>query len=78
MSPTATGRLAGARRRGPWATALRKLRSDRAAMAALLLFLLIVALCLLAPLYAQYVAHTDPFRSNLERQDHASTASRCR
>ena len=28
--------------RGPWATALRKLRSDRAAMAALLLFLLVV------------------------------------
>jgi peptide/nickel transport system permease protein len=51
--------------RGPWATALRKLRSDRAAMAALLLFLLVVALCLLAPFYAKYVAHTDPFRSNL-------------
>jgi peptide/nickel transport system permease protein len=51
--------------RGPWATALRKLRSDRAAMAALLLFLLVVALCLLAPLYAKHVAHTDPFRSNL-------------
>jgi peptide/nickel transport system permease protein len=51
--------------RGPWATALRKLRSDRAAMAALLVFLLIVALCLLAPFYAKYVAHSDPFRSNL-------------
>ena len=51
--------------RGPWATALRKLRSDQAAMAALLLFLLIVALCLLAPFYAKYVAHTDPFRSTL-------------
>jgi len=51
--------------RGPWATALRKLRSDRAAMATLLLFLLIVALCLLAPFYAKYVAHTDPFRSTL-------------
>jgi peptide/nickel transport system permease protein len=51
--------------RGPWATALRKLRSDRAAMAALLLFLLVVGLCLLGPLYAKHVAHTDPFRSNL-------------
>lgn len=51
--------------RGPWATALRKLRSDRAAMAALLVLLIIVALCLAAPLYAKYVAHTDPFRSNL-------------
>ncbi|HUL06558.1 MAG TPA: ABC transporter permease [Candidatus Acidoferrum sp.] len=54
--------------RGPWATALRKLRNDRAAMAALLLFLLIVALCMLAPLYATHVARTDPFRSNLSGQ----------
>jgi len=51
--------------RGPWVTALRKLRSDRAAMAALLLFVVIVGLCMLAPLYATYVAKTDPFRSNL-------------
>jgi peptide/nickel transport system permease protein len=51
--------------RGPWATALRKLLSDRAAMAALLLFLAIVIVCLLAPLYAAQVAHSDPFRSNL-------------
>jgi peptide/nickel transport system permease protein len=34
-------------------------------VAALLVLLLIIALCLLAPLYAKYVAHTDPFRSNL-------------
>jgi peptide/nickel transport system permease protein len=54
--------------RGPWARAVRRLRSDRAAMAALSLFVLIVALCLLAPLYARYVAHTDPFRSNLSGQ----------
>jgi peptide/nickel transport system permease protein len=51
--------------RGPWATAFRKLRGDRAAVAALLVLLLIIALCLAAPLYAKYVAHTDPFRSNL-------------
>jgi len=54
--------------RGPWVTAVRKLRSDGAAMIALLLFLLIVALCLLAPFYAAYVAETDPFRSNLSGQ----------
>ena len=54
--------------RGPWVTALRKLRSDRAAMVALLLFLLIVMLCLLAPVYAAYIAKTDPFRSNLSGQ----------
>src|SRR5499426_3823050 len=51
--------------RGPWVTAIRKLRSDGAAMLALLFFLLIVALCLLAPVYATYIAKTDPFRSNL-------------
>src|SRR5262245_26364735 len=51
--------------RGPWTTAVRKLRSDTAAMLALLFFLLIVALCLLAPIYATYIAKTDPFRSNL-------------
>lgn len=50
---------------GPWATAARKLWSDRAAMAALSLFLLIVLLCALAPLYATYVAKADPFRSNV-------------
>src|SRR5262249_47688110 len=41
--------------RGPWATALRKLRSDRGAVTALILFLVIVALCLVAPFYARYV-----------------------
>ena len=51
--------------RGPWVTALRKIRSDKAAMAALLLFVVIVGLCMLAPLYATYVAKSDPFRSNL-------------
>ena len=51
--------------RGPWLTAYRKLRSDGAAMAALFVVLAIVILCLLAPVYAAYVAKTDPFRSNL-------------
>ena len=51
--------------RGPWATAWRKLRRDRAAMAAVVLLAVIVALCLCAPLYAAYVAKSDPFQSNL-------------
>jgi hypothetical protein len=54
--------------RGPWATAFRKLRADRSAMAALLVVLLVVALCLLAPAYAAYIAKTDPFSSNLSGQ----------
>jgi peptide/nickel transport system permease protein len=51
---------------GPWARAARKLVADRAAMGALGLFILIVLLCVTAPLYATYVAHTDPFSSNID------------
>ncbi len=51
---------------GPWARAARKLVANRAAMAALGLFILIILLCLAAPLYATYVAHTDPFSSNID------------
>lgn len=54
--------------RGPWATALRKLRNDRAAMAALVLLLVIIAMCLAAPFYAQQIAHTNPFRSSLNAE----------
>jgi peptide/nickel transport system permease protein len=51
---------------GPWARAAWKLWSDKAAMAALSLFLLIVLVCLLAPQYASQIAHTDPFTSNID------------
>ena len=51
---------------GPWARAGRKLWSDKAAMAALSLFLLIVLVCLLAPFYATQIAHTDPFTSSID------------
>jgi peptide/nickel transport system permease protein len=44
----------------PTLLALRRLRRDRVALALGALFLLIVALCLAAPLYARYVAHTGP------------------
>ena len=59
----------GAERRpasGPWATAFRKLVRDKAAMAALSLFILIVIGCSLAPWYAHSVVKTDPFSSNLD------------
>jgi peptide/nickel transport system permease protein len=45
---------------GPYRLALRRLRRDRTALAFGALFVLIVALCLAAPLYAKYVAHTGP------------------
>ena len=51
--------------RSPWRIAGRRLASNRLAMAAVGLFLLIVVVSFLAPVYAKHVAHTDPFASNL-------------
>lgn len=51
---------------GPWAVAGRKLRRDRAAMAALIGLALIVLASLLAPAYARWVSGTEPFRSSLD------------
>ena len=51
--------------RSPWALAGRRLRRNRIALAALVLFLLIVAASFAAPLYANDVAHVNPFVNNL-------------
>jgi peptide/nickel transport system permease protein len=51
--------------RNPWLLAGRRLWRNRIAMAALVLFLLIVVASLLAPLYATHIAHTNPFANNL-------------
>jgi peptide/nickel transport system permease protein len=51
--------------RNPWALAGRRLRRNRLALAALVLFLIIVLLSLLAPVYAHDVAHENPFPPNL-------------
>lgn len=51
--------------RSPWALAGRRLWRNRTAMAALLLFIIIVAVCLAAPLYAHDIAHVNPFTNNL-------------
>jgi len=45
---------------GPWAIAGRRLRRNKLALFALAVFLLIVACCLLAPVWADHVAHTGP------------------
>ena len=45
---------------GPYRLALRRLRRNKAALAFGALFVLIVVLCLCAPLYADHVAHTSP------------------
>ena len=52
--------------RNPWALAWRRLRSNRIALAALGLFVLILGLSLAAPLYAHDVANvSNPFNPNL-------------
>jgi peptide/nickel transport system permease protein len=45
---------------GPYRLAARRLRRDRTALAFGALFLLIVVLCLAAPVYARDIAHTGP------------------
>src|SRR5204863_9444243 len=51
--------------RSPWALAGRRLLRNKLALAALGLFILIVAVSLSAPLYANHVAKTDAFKSNV-------------
>jgi peptide/nickel transport system permease protein len=51
--------------RSPWALAGRRLWRNKVAMAALVLFLLIVLVSFAAPLYASDIAHTNPFVNNL-------------
>jgi peptide/nickel transport system permease protein len=50
----------------PWRLARRRLLRNRVAVAMAGLLAVIVALCLLAPVYAHHVAHVDPFTSNLD------------
>lgn len=50
---------------GYWAQGFAKLRRNRAAMVATATLLLVLLTCLAAPLYAHFIAHTDPFKSNL-------------
>jgi peptide/nickel transport system permease protein len=51
--------------RSPWRIAGRRLARNRVAMAALVVFVAICVLSFAAPLYAEHVAHSDPFASNL-------------
>jgi peptide/nickel transport system permease protein len=57
-----SGDVAG---RSPWALAGRRLMRDKAALAGLALFVLIVVISFAAPIYATHIAHTDPFTNNL-------------
>ena len=51
--------------RSPWELAGRRFLRNKLAIAAGVLFVLIIAVSLAAPLYAKHVADTDPFVSNL-------------
>jgi peptide/nickel transport system permease protein len=51
--------------KSPWRLAGRRLMRDKVAIGAIVLFLLIVIVSFLAPVYAHHIAHTDPFTSNL-------------
>lgn len=50
---------------GPWRLTWRRLRRDKYALAAGVVFLLIVAACLAAPLWAEHVAKTTPDKNHL-------------
>jgi peptide/nickel transport system permease protein len=50
---------------GPWRLALRRLRRNKTALAFGGLFIVIVAISLAAPYWADHVAHTTPFKNHL-------------
>jgi peptide/nickel transport system permease protein len=50
---------------GPWRLALRRLRRNRVALGFGALFLVVVAMCLAAPIWANDFAHTDPYKNHL-------------
>ena len=50
---------------GPYKLAARRLRRNKTALAFGAMFLLIVILCLCAPLYAKHVAHTTPSANHI-------------
>ena len=50
---------------GPWRTALGQLGRNRGAMASAVVLVVVLLACLLAPVYAGAIAHTDPFASNV-------------
>ena len=62
---TAEERRAGLHGASPAQLARRRLRRDKIALAGGVVFLLLVGVCLAAPLWAKHVAHTTPERNHL-------------
>jgi peptide/nickel transport system permease protein len=54
--------------RSPWYLAWRRIRRNYVALVSLVIFLLIVLACALAPVYANHVAHTDPYTNHITDQ----------
>jgi peptide/nickel transport system permease protein len=50
---------------GPWKLALRRMRRNKVALAFLGLFVLIILVCLLAPVYSHDIAHIGPNANNI-------------
>jgi peptide/nickel transport system permease protein len=50
---------------GPWRLGWRRLRRNKVSLGFGVLFLVIVAMCLLAPVYAHDIAHTSPSAENI-------------
>jgi peptide/nickel transport system permease protein len=50
---------------GPWRLAARRLRRDRTALVFGAVFVVLVAICLAAPIWANEFAHTDPYKNHL-------------
>jgi peptide/nickel transport system permease protein len=63
--PLGTGELQGEGGVGPYKLAMRRLRRNRTALTFGAIFVVIVLLCLCAPLYASHVAHTTPSANHI-------------
>jgi peptide/nickel transport system permease protein len=63
--PLGTGELQGEGGVGPYKLALRRLRRNKTALAFGAMFVVIVVMCLCAPLYAKHVAHTTPSANHI-------------
>ena len=50
---------------GPWRLAFQRLRRNRVSLVFGFVFLVLVLICLAAPLWADHVAHTDPYKNHL-------------
>jgi peptide/nickel transport system permease protein len=62
---------------GPWRLAWRRLKRNKVALFFGGLFLLIVLLCLLAPVYSHDIAHTGPATENIAGVGAAASSNKC-